>query len=75
MLDFGDVVVHLFTAEQREYYDLESFYGAAEEVGMHACASVTGHQRRAWLLFLPRARVLAAVSWGRARAGATALRA
>lgn len=25
-LDFGDVVVHVFTAQQREYYDIESFY-------------------------------------------------
>ena len=32
VLDFGDAVIHVFTAEQREYYDLESFYGAAEEV-------------------------------------------
>ena len=32
VLDFGDAVVHVFTAEQRGYYDLESFYGAAEEV-------------------------------------------
>ncbi|KXZ53462.1 hypothetical protein GPECTOR_7g912 [Gonium pectorale] len=31
-LDFGDVVLHLFTAEQRDYYDIESFYAAAEEV-------------------------------------------
>ncbi|KAG2494878.1 hypothetical protein HYH03_007117 [Edaphochlamys debaryana] len=31
-LDFGDVVLHLFTAEQREYYDIESFYATAEEV-------------------------------------------
>ncbi len=30
--DFGDVVVHLFTAEQREYYNLEDFYATAEEV-------------------------------------------
>ncbi|PNH08776.1 NEDD8 ultimate buster 1 [Tetrabaena socialis] len=30
--DFGDVVLHLFTAEQREFYDIESFYAAAEEV-------------------------------------------
>ncbi|EFJ41254.1 hypothetical protein VOLCADRAFT_107771 [Volvox carteri f. nagariensis] len=30
--DFGDVVLHLFTNEQREYYDIESFYAAAEEV-------------------------------------------
>lgn len=32
LLDFGDVVVHVMTAEQREYYDMESFYAAAEEV-------------------------------------------
>lgn len=32
VLDFGDVVVHIFTPDQREYYDLESFYGAAEEL-------------------------------------------
>lgn len=32
MLDLQDVVVHVFTAEQREYFDLETFYGAAEEV-------------------------------------------
>ncbi|BDA50417.1 probable ribosomal silencing factor RsfS at C-terminar half [Coccomyxa sp. Obi] len=32
VLDFGDVVVHIFTPDQREYYDLESFYGAAEEI-------------------------------------------
>ncbi len=34
VLDFGDVVVHIFTPDQREYYDLESFYGAAEEVSL-----------------------------------------
>ncbi len=32
--DFGDVVVHVLTAEQRERYNLESFYGAAEEVDL-----------------------------------------
>ncbi|KAL4448004.1 hypothetical protein ABPG75_005223 [Micractinium tetrahymenae] len=32
LLDYGDVVVHILTADQRDYYDLESFYGAAEEV-------------------------------------------
>jgi ribosomal silencing factor RsfS len=32
VLDLQDVVVHVFTAEQREYFDLETFYGAAEEV-------------------------------------------
>jgi len=34
LLDFGDVVVHVLTAEQRDYYDLESFYGAAEELDL-----------------------------------------
>lgn len=34
MLDFGDVVIHVMSEDQRNYYDLESFYGAAEEVGM-----------------------------------------
>lgn len=32
MLDFGDVVVHVMSEEKRSYYDMESFYGAAEEV-------------------------------------------
>jgi ribosomal silencing factor RsfS len=32
VLDFGDVVVHVFTSEQREHYDIDSFYAAAEEV-------------------------------------------
>eukprot|EP00878_Enallax_costatus_P038125 GHUV01043282.1.p1 GENE.GHUV01043282.1~~GHUV01043282.1.p1 ORF type:complete len:104 (+),score=35.42 GHUV01043282.1:352-663(+) len=32
VMDFGDVVVHVFTAEQREHYDLDGFYAAAEEV-------------------------------------------
>ena len=34
LLDFGDVVMHVLTADQREYYDLESFYGAAEEIDL-----------------------------------------
>lgn len=34
LLDYGDVVVHVFTPEQREYYDIESFYAAAEEVDL-----------------------------------------
>jgi len=33
VLDFGDVVVHVMSEEMRSYYDMESFYGAAEEVG------------------------------------------
>jgi ribosome silencing factor RsfS/YbeB/iojap len=32
LLDFGDTVIHVLTAGEREYYDLESFYAAADEV-------------------------------------------
>jgi ribosome silencing factor RsfS/YbeB/iojap len=32
VMDYGDVVVHVFTAEQRDYYDIDSYYAAAEEV-------------------------------------------
>ena len=32
LLSAGDVVVHVMTAEQREYYDLETLYSLAEEV-------------------------------------------
>ena len=32
VLDLRDVVVHVMNAEMREYYSIESFYSAAEEV-------------------------------------------
>ncbi|GBF95408.1 hypothetical protein Rsub_08370 [Raphidocelis subcapitata] len=34
VLDYGDVVVHVFTPDQREHYDLESYYSMAEEVDL-----------------------------------------
>ena len=32
LLDYGDVVVHLFGAEQRQYYRLEQFWAQATQV-------------------------------------------
>jgi ribosome-associated protein len=32
LLDYGDVVVHLFTAEQREFYALENLWGEVANV-------------------------------------------
>ncbi|GJP40588.1 hypothetical protein CLOM_g252 [Closterium sp. NIES-68] len=32
LLDYGDVVVHLFTPKERDYYRLEEFYANAEEL-------------------------------------------
>eukprot|EP00850_Spirogloea_muscicola_P010469 SM000061S19296 [mRNA] locus=s61:630079:630506:- [translate_table: standard] len=32
LLDFGDVVVHIFLAPERAFYNLEEFYANAQEV-------------------------------------------
>lgn len=32
VLDFGDVILHLFTPDERQFYDLEAFYSGAAEV-------------------------------------------
>ncbi|CAN4102511.1 unnamed protein product [Withania somnifera] len=32
LLDFGDVIVHIFLPQQREYYNLEEFYGNAASI-------------------------------------------
>jgi hypothetical protein len=45
VLDFGSIVCHVFTAEQREYYNLDDFYALAEEVELpfvSATAAVGG---------------------------------
>ncbi len=32
LLDFGDVIVHIFSPDQRAYYDLESAWATAPQV-------------------------------------------
>lgn len=34
VLDYGDVIAHILMPEQREYYDLESFWGHAERLNL-----------------------------------------
>ena len=34
LVDFGDVIVSIMTPQQREAYDLESFYGEADELDL-----------------------------------------
>lgn len=36
LLDYGDLVVHLFEPEMREYYALEELWGAAREIPFEA---------------------------------------
>ena len=38
LLDFGDVIVHIFTEEARDYYDLEGFWADAERLDVDDAA-------------------------------------
>lgn len=44
LLDYGDVVVHAFTAEQRAYYDLERLWSDAPTVPFDELAAVDAAQ-------------------------------
>ncbi len=34
--DYGDVIIHIFMPDEREYYGLEAFWGHAEEIPFNA---------------------------------------
>jgi len=36
LLDYGDVIVHILLPQEREFYDLEAFWGHAERVNFAA---------------------------------------
>ncbi len=44
LLDYGDLVVHLFDAETRAYYDLERLWGNAPRVEFEPTPSAAGLQ-------------------------------
>ena len=47
LLDYGDIVVHAFTAEQRSYYDLERLWSDAPTVPFDGLAAAeAGADRR-----------------------------
>ena len=41
--DYGEVIVHIFMPTDREYYDLEAFWGHAERVVFTPTSALTGH--------------------------------
>ena len=41
VLDFGSIVCHVFTPEQREHYNLDDFYALAEEVELPFVSDTT----------------------------------
>jgi len=45
VLDYGDVVVHLFDAEAREYWDLEQLWSGFKSVPLPTAPSATGTTR------------------------------
>ena len=38
LLDYGSVVVHLFSPEMRDYYDLENLWAAAQRIPLEGAA-------------------------------------
>lgn len=36
LMDYGDVIVHIFLPQEREYYCLEAFWGHAERLEFHS---------------------------------------
>lgn len=45
VLDYGDVVVHLFDAESRDYWDLEHLWSGCKTVPLSSAAPATGTVR------------------------------
>jgi ribosome-associated protein len=41
LLDYGEVIVHVLTPNEREYYDLESFWGHGDQVRYLGSTSAT----------------------------------
>jgi ribosome-associated protein len=45
VIDYGDVVVHLFDAESREYWDLEQLWSGCKNVPLPSATAATGMSR------------------------------
>ena len=43
LLDYGEVIVHVMMPSEREFYDLEAFWGHAERIDFQASSKVNQH--------------------------------
>jgi ribosome-associated protein len=43
LLDYGDVIAHIFMPEEREYYNLEAFWGHAERIPFEPSSQTMPH--------------------------------
>lgn len=44
LLDYGEVIVHIFSQKEREFYNLEAFWGHAERIAFTALPTYSGKQ-------------------------------
>jgi ribosome-associated protein len=40
--DYGEVIVHIFLPEEREFYNLEAFWGHAQQISLLELAATLG---------------------------------
>ncbi|MGA1876083.1 MAG: ribosome silencing factor, partial [bacterium] len=45
LLDYGDIVIHVFTEEKRQYYDLERLWGDAPRIDVSYLLSSTADEQ------------------------------
>jgi ribosome-associated protein len=43
LIDYGDVIVHIFLPKEREFYSLEAFWGHAEQINFALPSSAEIH--------------------------------
>jgi ribosome-associated protein len=44
VMDYGDVIVHVFMPEARDFYDLEAFWGHANQIVYQPSVQIAGQR-------------------------------
>lgn len=43
LLDFGDVIIHIFLPEERTFYNLDRLWGSADNIDLAGCLSISSN--------------------------------